>query len=847
MKKSTSVTKEVLHNNRLNILSIESIANLGYWEWNSLTKEVYWSPGFYRILEYEAEEFVPSFHAFIARVHPDDKKAVNKALETIINDNTSLKIDFKIILPDGTIRYVCCASEVPEKDAEGNVIRLFGFIQNITEYKTEVIDKEGWEKVDVQTILDTVPINQSGSAAAFIYITKLKQAEDVVYQANLINDISDAIFSTDQEYRIKSWNAAAEKIYGWKVKEVLGKNIRELLQTEYKGLSYEEVDKIMVEEGELRTEAIHKDRYGNETNVYLNVCVLKDKNGEIAGTLGIIRDITEMKREESKFIEANRKAEYNQLLLEAVVQQMPAGIIISNADGTLVRRNEEMDRIWRKKRDPEENLYNHGYIAFHPDGRKYTLEDWPLYRSIINEEVIMGEEMIVLRGDGTKGMHLVSSTPIKNSEGKIVAGVIINIDITDCKSAQEELKSQKNELEAIIENMSDGLGIFDSKGNLIMMNAVAKSQFYNSEYITKVGDICKNNRFLDMNGEEILPENMPVPRALRGENVKNAQILIRRPDREIFTEFHAKPVYDDKGNLVMVVTSFCDVTSTEKNRRMFKAHQEELLKIEKEKNEALEKVIEMKDEFLSVISHEFKTPLTVISSSLQIMKMYSAKNNFEKALQYADNIRRNVLRQMRLVNNLLDITCTNAGTVKLKMANYDIVFLTRAIIESINEYVKIKGVNVYFRSKLKQAVIGIDEEKYERILLNLLSNAMKFTPQGKSIYVNVFKKNGSVVIQVMDEGIGIPKDKQTKIFERFGQVDSSLSRKAEGVGIGLSLVKTFVNAMNGIISLESAEGKGSCFTISFPMQKTEESQEVEYNNSRIVVNHEIEFSDIYLS
>ncbi len=280
--------------------------------------------------------------------------------------------------------------------------------------------------------------------------------------------------------------------------------------------------------------------------------------------------------------------------------------------------------------------------------------------------------------------------------------------------------------------------------------------------------------------------------------------------------------------------------------------EEFLLKAEHDKNDALQKAIGMKDEFLSLVSHEFKTPLTVINSAVQAMKLICRDELSDKANQYLGRILQNSNRQLKLVNNLLDITRINAGIIKINLKNIDIVLMTRTITESIMIFAEQKGIRLLFSSTLKEKIIAIDEEKYERFLLNLLSNAIKFTPRGKSIYVRVFQRvvggKCKVYVQVKDQGIGIPQDKQQLIFERFGQVDSSLSRQAEGTGIGLSLVKMFVEIMGGEITVESDVGKGSAFTALFPVTKKETPKEKnlqEINDNRLIQATAIEFSDIY--
>lgn len=286
----------------------------------------------------------------------------------------------------------------------------------------------------------------------------------------------------------------------------------------------------------------------------------------------------------------------------------------------------------------------------------------------------------------------------------------------------------------------------------------------------------------------------------------------------------------------------------------YKMNKELLIEIEREKNDALQKSIQMKDEFLAIISHEFKTPLTVINSAIQALELLCKEELSPKALEFISKIRQNSYRQLRLVNNLLDITRINSGQMKINQTNEDIIFLTKSITDSVQIYAEQRGIKLNFSSSLKQKVIGIDEEKYERILLNLLSNAIKFTPKGKTIDVKVSLKivnrKSMILIQVQDNGIGIPNDKVNIIFERFGQVDNSLTRQAEGTGIGLSLVKNLVESQNGIITLESEEGQGSTFNIMFPAKKIKtkifEQTKSRICDGRLIQSTAVEFSDIYI-
>lgn len=310
------------------------------------------------------------------------------------------------------------------------------------------------------------------------------------------------------------------------------------------------------------------------------------------------------------------------------------------------------------------------------------------------------------------------------------------------------------------------------------------------------------------------------------------------------------PVFD-KGELKYMFIYSIDETELIANNKLITDQRENLLKSQIEKNKLLEDLVVMKDEFLATISHEFKIPLNVINSSIQALDMFCKDELSARAKKYIKFIKQNTFRQLRLVNNILDISRIQAGKININKKNLNIVFISESIVESVRVYAQQKDIQINFKSELKQKIISIDEAKFERILLNLLSNAIKFTPEGKEITVDVSQKTGYVQIKVEDMGIGIPADKQKVIFDRFGQVDSSLSRQAEGTGIGLSLVKVLVNAMNGKIYVKSTLGKGSSFVVLLPDKKAKEriaeSTLIELTDNRLIHAIEIEFSDIYLN
>jgi len=226
-----------------------------------------------------------------------------------------------------------------------------------------------------------------------------------------------------------------------------------------------------------------------------------------------------------------------------------------------------------------------------------------------------------------------------------------------------------------------------------------------------------------------------------------------------------------------------------------------------------------KTEFFSNMIHELKTPLSVILSAVQLIEKNSS-SNLDAQVKYHRQfkvIRQNCYRLLHLINNTLDITKIDSGYTKSNMTDCNIVYLAEEITQSIMPFAEQKGVYLEFDTEFEEIITCVDIDKIEKVILNLLSNAIKFTQSGGKVWVHVNQREDKAVISVKDTGIGIPMSMQDEIFKRFHQVGSQLSSAFEGSGIGLSLVKSFVELHNGKIKLISEEKRGSEFIIELPI------------------------------
>ncbi|MEG2655914.1 MAG: sensor histidine kinase [Clostridium sp.] len=274
----------------------------------------------------------------------------------------------------------------------------------------------------------------------------------------------------------------------------------------------------------------------------------------------------------------------------------------------------------------------------------------------------------------------------------------------------------------------------------------------------------------------------------------------------------------------------------------------------KENKSLLEEAIKydkLKTEFFSNISHELKTPLNIIFSTMQLMSLHSNNHDLdsEKLNKYIDLVNQNSYRLLKLVNNLIDISKIDSGFKELNLQNKNIVEIVENITLSTVDYVNSKSREIIFDTEVEEKIMAFDSEQMERIMLNLISNAVKFTNPNDKIEVKICDKKESVLISVKDTGIGISEDKQEIIFERFRQVDQLYIRRNEGSGIGLSLVKSLVEMHNGNIFVKSKCGEGTEFIIEIPVKLVSEEEDQSFIEGFIpqcnVDKIHIEFSDIY--
>ncbi|EQC1537506.1 ATP-binding protein [Clostridium botulinum] len=433
-------------------------------------------------------------------------------------------------------------------------------------------------------------------------------------------------------------------------------------------------------------------------------------------------------------------------------------------------------------------------------------------------------------------------------------GYYVNIQKEDLRQKEEEVNILANKLDQkemqkrcmeqlLIKNENCYNLLIRNSKDAILVHRYGKIIFANERLKQMLG-YKKEYNFEDIDIKSLIPkdEYNTVKNKLENlyygsENVVNFQHNVINNKEKTIQNTPTYVIYDGMPTIFSILHDVTSKIQVEKLEQDVKKNIE-LLNESREYNKLI-------TEFLSNISHELKTPLNVIFTAVQLLGFYEKDVDYEKQDKYLKLIKQNCYRLMKLINNLLDTTKLDSGYLKLNLVNYNIVNLIEEITLSVTSYAESKGINIIFDTNVEEKIIAVDTDKIERIILNLLSNSIKFTNPGGNIFVNVKDCGENVYVHVKDTGVGIPSDKLESIFERFFQVDKTLKKNKEGTGIGLHLVKSFVEMHNGTVHIKSELGQGTEFIIKLPAVVCEEqikSKNIVYEANIERIN--MEFSDI---
>lgn len=400
------------------------------------------------------------------------------------------------------------------------------------------------------------------------------------------------------------------------------------------------------------------------------------------------------------------------------------------------------------------------------------------------------------------------TTNIKLNDEDLLISIVI--DITELENTIMNIEQSEKTYKLLLQTLPEGI---------VIVNPTTKKHIYRNEASIRMLKTIGLEKLNESIKTYLKEENYGNFRRFTIDKLNNVDISLAIVKRE------------EEGSLIVVFRMLdCEFKS---------------IQLEKELNRIKEKN-KFKTEFLSNVAYDIKKPINKIFETNNNLIENKGKYNSENINNHTRLVKQNCYRLIRLLSNVEYVSRIDNGTCTLELRKCDIVKLLENIVKISKTYTDKKGIDISFKSEVNKKILSLDIDKVEKIILNILSNAIKFTDTGGKIDINLYMHNEQVCISIKDTGIGIPKDKTEVIFENFEQLDTTLSRGCEGTGMGLSVVKKLANLNNIKINVESELNKGSEFIITLPnniVSKNIKLQDKFAQDEKI----DIEFSDIYLN
>ncbi len=376
----------------------------------------------------------------------------------------------------------------------------------------------------------------------------------------------------------------------------------------------------------------------------------------------------------------------------------------------------------------------------------------------------------------------------------------INGMLESLSAASDDLKVQEHEKKVILNSLSELLIFMDSECRIVWANK-ASLDYLGVKLADVVGQKFENVRLLFAGDSSVSPVWLAL------ESGKEEVKEVSTPDGKVWM-VRANPIKDEEGKLTGILQTGLDITA-------HKRSEERLLNAKLEAEDASR----AKSEFLANMSHELRTPLnSIIGFSDVLLEMVFGELN-ERQLKYVNNISNSGKNLLELINDILDLSKVEAGKMELHYSEFSLAAVFEDVRTVLNPLARSRSIDMALTIEPGFSNLEADRNRLIQILYNLVSNAIKFTPEGGKVSVYGKKTGDYALISVKDSGIGISFEDQKKLFKPFTQIDASASRQYCGTGLGLALVKKIVKLHQGVIRVESELDKGSTFTFSIPVKK----------------------------
>jgi PAS domain S-box-containing protein len=656
----------------------------------------------------------------------------------------------------------------------------------------EIIRKDGGRRyVEISVFLRRDRDgNPSGFRGIGRDVTERRIADEALQEVRerlryIIDNASECIHINDRQGNILYVNPIGLKKLGLEVDGVLYRNYVNFVCDDY----IEKIKNFYRKQLEENLEETYfeypiKNSAGALVWIGESVKLFRDRHGNIEFHC-LARDITVRKLMEEALIRSEEK-------YRSIIESINEGYFETDLLGNFIFVNNATCSILKYDRGEMAGVNFRKCLNDETAAKVFSFYN-KIYRGEISGGMLDHE---IIGKDGDVRSLETSVMLIKDESGKPVGFRGVGRDITEKKKTEEALRKSEDQYRQFVEKATDGIFRNDKYGNFLFVNP-------SGERLLGYG-LDELHR---MNYRRLIPDDC------REEVLGKYREQIEKKIEETYIEF---PIIRKDGRKVWLGQR-ARIETNENGEYEFRGISRDITEY-KIADEARREMEEQKSRFFANISHEIRTPLTLMLTPIESVIQGDYKKTPD--MGFFESLHKNGLKLLKLINNILDLSKIEAGKMHIRVQEADIIIFMRNYVGSIKSAAESRGISVEFTCDSQSIPnLYLDLEKMDKIALNLLSNALKFTDRGGFIRVRVYDDDVYCFVEFTDDGIGIPADSLEMIFDRFGQADSLSSKRFEGTGIGLSLAREFVDMHGGKILVESRfiedhpENHGSVFTV----------------------------------
>ncbi len=632
---------------------------------------------------------------------------------------------------------------------------------------------------------------------------KERQLSDAQALANIghweWNLETDRIEWSEQHYRIFDMEPSEKTVTYEEFIERVHPDDRERLNGEWRAL-IKDRDYLEVEYRALLQDGTCKE-------IFALIRTERDREGKALTIRGTSQDITDRKRNEEALM-INREA----------LDQSTQPVAFADLYGQLTYVNQAFLHLWGYERKEELLGQSNSILAKDPEEMERIMQ-------ILRDEGHCAGESEAVKKNGDLLQLYFDASLVKNVRGEPILTRVSMIDLTQLKSHERELEREKAIAQQYLDMAGSMIVVIDQNETVSLINQVG----------CKILG-CPEEEILGKNWfDQFIPESKrstvrSVFRELMEADSPNVEHfeneIVDRNGVKRLISWYNRTLKDKNGRMVGTISSGVDITEQRRNEEQIRKYSDGLEKKvaertqqlrESEQNlkKALEKEKELnvlKSRFVSMASHEFRTPLTSVLASADLIDMHLQRGNTDKYIKYVNRIKSSVKNLNSILNDFLSLEKLESGKVHFNPEPTDLGNFAREVLEEVNLITAKNQVVNLCQNGEKEALL--DRHLVRNVLMNLLSNAIKYSPEGEDVDLSLKNDQKKLIIEVKDRGIGIPEEEHEMMFSRFFRANNVNNIK--GTGLGLTIVKRYLEIMNGDIHFKSKVGEGTTFVVEIP-------------------------------